>query len=401
MQSRYARMLCGKGWTPSGSLESRKIKSASGWQLPGQGNSTLSCTRGNRVLLERPTTPDDGGNDTHQTPKRPRTLFHNGPNTSISTLTNTTTTTGSNQKRVPAPTRVILEVAKLQEQMEHYMKCPKCHREVSVTFPTTCIASGSRVECVNKLCDFVDVSQPAVANVPMPDTGNHGSALLHRIIDWEINVLCMLAFLSVGDGGTEASRLLGLLGLPNATTFGPRSFCIIEEYLGPLIQAMANEIVCGINLQEEVKHEFGNKTNDNGILLYDLWKEDKLPEELVPRLSVSGDMGWQGRSSGNSYNSLSDDALLVGQHTQKPITWYVLGKACSYCQGWMRGVKGKNGEAIPQHDCRKNWNGSSGAMEPIVILEMDKLLCRSHCVIVDRIVTDDDSSIKSCLKWNN
>jgi len=90
---------------------------------------------------------------------------------------------------------------------------------------------------------------------------------------------------------------------------------------------------------------------------------------------TSGDMGWQGRSSSNSYNSLSGDALLVGQHARKPVAWYILGKACSFCQGWMRSYRGKHGEPIPQHDCRKNWDGSSGAIEPIAILEMTKLLC--------------------------
>jgi len=88
---------------------------------------------------------------------------------------------------------------------------------------------------------FVDEEKPSAANVPIPD--NHGSALKPRIIDWQTNILCMLAFLSVGDGGTEAGRLLGMLGMPNATTFGPCSFEIIEEYVGPVLQDIANEVV--------------------------------------------------------------------------------------------------------------------------------------------------------------
>jgi len=92
------------------------------------------------------------------------------------------------------------------------------------------------------MCTFVDVEKPTSANVPIPD--GHGSALKQIIIDWETNVLFMLSFLSVGDGGTEITRVLGMLGLPDATTFGPQLFGILEEYVGPVLQEVANELVC-------------------------------------------------------------------------------------------------------------------------------------------------------------
>ena len=37
-----------------------------------------------------------------------------------------------------------------------------------------------------------------------------------RVTDYAVNVLYVLSFLSCGDGGNEAARVLGLLGLPNA-----------------------------------------------------------------------------------------------------------------------------------------------------------------------------------------
>ena len=39
-----------------------------------------------------------------------------------------------------------------------------------------------------------------------------------RITDFAVNVLCVLGFLSSGDGGTEAARLLGMLGIANDAT---------------------------------------------------------------------------------------------------------------------------------------------------------------------------------------
>ena len=192
-----------------------------------------------------------------------------------------------------------------------------------------------------------------------------------------------------------------MLGLPNSTTFGKRSFTNIERFVGPELQQLADEIVYGRNLVEEVKQVLGDRKDDNGTLLFELWKQKTLPVESWPRLIASGDMGWQGKGSGNSYNSLSGDAIFVGSKTRKPISWHVMGKGCSQCNGWNRSAKGKLGEPCPEHACRKTWNGSSGAMEPVALLNMFIELYNNHQVILQCIVTDDDSSIKSKLKWSN
>jgi len=88
--------------------------------------------------------------------------------------------TFENQKQNSA--RVLLEVEKLQEQMQWVMKCWKWQTEVAVTFPTRCIASGSCVACVKKLCNFVEVAQPATANVPMPQTVNATVPLITELL---------------------------------------------------------------------------------------------------------------------------------------------------------------------------------------------------------------------------
>ena len=239
-----------------------------------------------------------------------------------------------------------------------------------------------------------------MANVPLPPT-HQGSAKIERIVDYEANVLCVLGFLACGDGGVEAGRLLGLLGMKNATTMGPRSFGIVEEYIGPVTQQYTKEIVHN-NLVEEVRLSYGNRTDENGLLLFDLWKEEKLDKnnhDLWPKLTVTHDMGWQGRASGNQYNSMTGDGLLFGALTRKAISFAVVSKGCSFCKGWKRGKR--KDQPIPDHDCRKNWDGSSGAMEPFAILEMLKRLYTDKQVVLEFVVTDDDSSIKSKLKWSN
>ena len=85
--------------------------------------------------------------------------------------------------------------------MQRHMHCPKCNRDLSVTFPTCCIASGCRIACRNKWCDFVDIEQPTSADIPL--AADAGSALIERNTDYAVNILYVLGFLSSGDGGQK------------------------------------------------------------------------------------------------------------------------------------------------------------------------------------------------------
>ena len=257
------------------------------------------------------------------------------------------------------------------------------------------------------MCGFVDVEKPAAAVPELPSDA--GSELIGRNSDFAVNILYVLSFLSEGNGGTEAAHLLGLLGLPNSTTMDGSSFGSVECQIGPsVIQKLADDLVYKHNLVQEVKLYYKDERYNDGddesfrdVLLFKLWQDGDLKNKpnLWPKLTLSGDMGWQGRSSGMQFNSLSGDAILVGALTRKPCAWYICSRSCSFCKGWKRGAR--KDDAVPDHNCRKNWEGSAGAMEPIAILEMVKELSNTYCVVTEKIITDDDSSIKTKLKWNN
>ena len=384
-----------KSWKPQTHTEERKLGSSSpGWGLAGS-ELTASRTRGRQLLpTAEEISPSPFASRPRSSPPTRELVLETNDST-LSVLTTATSSSATSTK--PPNTRVILEVAKMKRLMERNIVCEKCQSAVDVSFPTTTIASGCRIQCTNQLCSFVDVEKPAIASVPLPDDA--GSALIRRIVDYEVNVLFVLSFLCCGDGGSEAGRVLGLLGLPNSTTMERRSFGIVEDYIGPVLQQFADEVVYERNLVEEVRLTFGDEKDDNGALLFDLWKDGTLPRELFPKIGASGDMGWQGRSAGMSYNSLSGDAVYVGALSRKIIAWYVCSKHCSFCKGWLRSKK--KDQPIPVHKCRKNWEGSSGAMEPIALLEMFKMLFEAYNVVVDFIITDDDSSIKAKMKWSN
>jgi hypothetical protein len=219
-----------------------------------------------------------------------------------------------------------------------------------------------------------------------------------RNTDLAVNILYVLGLISVGDGCSEAGRLLGLLGLSNHTTMEGRSFTAIEERISPYIEELTNEILHE-NLVAEVKATVSDSSD------FYLWQQAlqgsvALSKTRYPQISVSYDMAWQQRNSGNRYNSASGHALFVGGKTRQCLSLVVKSKVCNLCSTWEK----KNDVTvlpIPPHRCRKNHEGSSGSMESQACLEMtikmfDKKMCSIHTICID-----DDASTRSMLKWSN
>ena len=128
------------------------------------------------------------------------------------------------------------------------LRCPCCQSSIQLTLRTVCIATSIGIECLNKNCGYLyHGEQPSVTNI-------HGELKdsYERSLDYAINVLYVLGFNAVGDGCTDAARILGLLGLPNDTTMESRSFTITKDWLVPLIFKVCNDILQQ-NLMEEVQ----------------------------------------------------------------------------------------------------------------------------------------------------
>ena len=99
------------------------------------------------------------------------------------------------------------------------------------------------------------------------------------------------------------------------------------------------------------------------------WHEKRLediPNEiLVLGITISFDMGWQKRSTGKLYDSLSGYAYKIGCHTNQIIGLSVKCKKCTKCR-----TANRLGTVAAEHFCTVNWVGASGAMEARVALEM-------------------------------
>ena len=189
-----------------------------------------------------------------------------------------TSSAASKKKRhwfKPPATRVIIEVNPAKELLEKYLSkaCPWREAPLELTFPSICIAISIRLSCTNEvLCTFVDLVAPVKSNVPLADDASEG---IKRNTDSALNVLYVIAFVASGDCGAEASRLLGILGLPNLTTMQSRSFGKIEREISPVIQDYTKESIRQ-NIQHEVSLHFGDRVDNNNNKLYDLWINKEL-----------------------------------------------------------------------------------------------------------------------------
>jgi hypothetical protein len=222
-----------------------------------------------------------------------------------------------------------------------------------------------------------------------------------RMTDYAVNVLYVAGMISIGDGCTEAGRMLGLLGLPNNTTMERRSFSMIEERISPVIKRLIDAILLE-NLVEEARITI-EKSTELDMNDFEQWKQSLdgtlvLSKRKYPKLRASFDMAWQQRSSGNRYASPSGHALFIGGYTRKAISMVVKSKLCNFC---LTRERRHPGEEIPDHDCLRNHDGSSGAMEPIACLEMAVDLFNNRQVCVHMICLDDDASTRSLMKWSN
>ena len=76
-------------------------------------------------------------------------------------------------------------------------------------------------------------------------------------------------------------------------------------------------------------------------------------------------MGWQKRSTGKLYDSMSGHGFIFGCRTGNIIGFRVKSKSCSTCS------KANSLNIAPkEHNFQINWDGSSGAMEAGVALEL-------------------------------
>jgi hypothetical protein len=280
--------------------------------------------------------------------------------------------------------RFIGETESLGHLFNEATVCSQCKRgQLDITFETKCLATSIHTRC--RKCRAHSASTTAPTGIPQDGSQD-------RNINYAANILFVLAQLLSGNGGTETSRIIGMLDLPNQS-MGTSAFPALEYELSRYIipytkELMENNLVKEVELYASTHPEF----------CFESWKKqhEKKPDiidvSMLPLLTVAYDMAWQKRSSGHRYDSHSGHAIPVGVLTNLPIGLAILNKYCTICS---------RTEDPGDHDCFVNFEGTSGAMEAAALVQLAHSLLEEQHVLFGTIVADDDSSIRAQMKWSN
>jgi len=204
-----------------------------------------------------------------------------------------------------------------------------------------------------------------------------------------LNCNFVIGLQQIGGGPADSQVLITYLGLPRGASFRSKTFSRIESKLRPIIKKISDDAM-KTAIDEEVK---ATRTAQD----YQKYKRNELPTQSNG-LTTCYDMGWNKRSSGNRYDSISGHGILFGARAKKVIGYRAVPKVCSFCNI----MKKRNGEnaVIQKHECVKNHLGSSKSMESEAILHMVRDAWFNKGFFVEVICSDDDTTMKKVLCHN-
>jgi hypothetical protein len=227
--------------------------------------------------------------------------------------------------------RSLIEDDGVREMIKRGLVCISCTKvtKLTVQFPSVGVTTIPELHCHN--CGMHESA--AVSLTGKPKKNAHKA-----LTDYDTNFKYVLGFLSSGDGPTEADRLLCFLSLPNGSTMKTNTFNHMINESESVIVGIAKEVLWK-NLVEEIRLT---------MLLYpdfniEEWKKASLlgqAQLTQAYVDSTMDMGWNKRSSGLRFDSLSGHAFLYGVLTRLPIAMCSKSKYCSICSWWQKNKDG-------------------------------------------------------------
>ena len=185
---------------------------------------------------------------------------------------------------------------------------------------------------------------------------------------YAVNVGAVLGQMATGGGHSKLNETAAALDLPGMSK---NTFASIETQIGKAWEAqLAEEII-----------KAGEEEKQLAIAANDFF-------EGIPAISVTVDGGWSKRSHKHSYNAKSGVAVVIGNVTKKLLYLGVRNKYCSVCA-----VAANRGNPPKKHECYRNWDGSSSAMETDMLVEGFKAAESMHGLRYMRMTGDGDSSV--------
>ena len=219
------------------------------------------------------------------------------------------------------------------------------------------------------------------------------------VVDYEINLRAMMAAFYCGTGADDIAKATSFIGIPGGKSW-ERSFSNYSPRMCSLIISVVNGVIKS-SLEGEIKatieeilaEKYSEEEIKKATQAFFAGDDPNIPD-LIKKvgIAVSYDMGWQKRSTGKLYDSLSGHGFIFGVRTGNVIGYQVKSKCCSKCS-----IANSLNKPAEEHDCTINWEGSSGGMEAAVALELCIQLHddSGYNIFVDTIVSDDDSTMRA------
>ena len=182
---------------------------------------------------------------------------------------------------------------------------------------------------------------------------------------YAVNVGAVLGQISTGGGSAHLNEQMANVGVP---ALSKKTFTRIERELG---KEMEEEVTCELLKAGDEERALATEYSDG-----------------VPAISVVVDAGWSKRSHKHSFNANSGVGVIFGATTKKLLHLGVRNKYCSICS-----VASRKGVEPRQHECFRNWSGSSCAMEADIITEGFRKSEAIHRLRYLYLVGDGDSSV--------
>ena len=129
-----------------------------------------------------------------------------------------------------------------------------------------------------------------------------------------------LGAIASGIGPTNLAQLLSFIDLPNVKAVNGRFFRNMELIVGTSLRSVGTKAMKEA-LLEEIELTLGSEEK------FKEWEKENSPVSIT----VSFDMGWNKRSSGNRYDSISGHALFIGCLSKKIVAVIVSSKLCTQC----------------------------------------------------------------------
>uniref|UniRef100_A0A7S0C7E0 Mutator-like transposase domain-containing protein n=1 Tax=Proboscia inermis TaxID=420281 RepID=A0A7S0C7E0_9STRA len=286
-------------------------------------------------------------------------------------------TTKRSRSYTQAPQRII-NLMNLQSTVNQFLRsCPTCKGTLKLEEKHT-VSFATTLEIMCKICILNGVLKKKEIlrseKIVLP-TSNKKFSKRSRIqnagrqgaLESEINIRAMMSAFYIGTGGFDIGNVTAFLGIPGGKSW-ERTYHRHSSSMTKHIMKVAEDEMRGA---DEIK---------------------------TIGIAVSYDMGWQKRSTGRVYDSISGHGYIIGCRTGKILGMQVRQTKCKKCQ-----AQNNNGTPAVTHDCMVNWDGGSGAMEAAVAMDLivavhDKTDGRVYCEV---LVSDDDSTMRSHLQHSD